>query len=208
MNLMDSKEYLSDRIEKLTWAIYRVTDLLSDKEPVKWSLREKALVLYNNIISFLNGKEEKVFNSFNEIIDFLELISKDSSIFSTNYEILKTEYQKLEAFVTDKKSELIKDELLLEELSKKETVSNGHIRHIGHIRQTPVYHGSETRKEKIIEILKGGPKTIGEIFPLFQGIGEKSIQRDLFDLVKNNKITAEGEKRWRKYRLLLTDIHN
>ncbi len=36
-------ELLCDRIQKITEALYRVTDLLSDKEPLKWQLRDSAI---------------------------------------------------------------------------------------------------------------------------------------------------------------------
>ena len=40
-----------------------------------------------------------------------------------------------------------------------------------------------------------------EIAAIFDGeVSEKAVQRDLFDLVKANKLVAKGDKRWRKYR--------
>ena len=44
-NIKDIYGFVTDRIQKLTAALYRVTDLLSDKEPIKWTLRDKALNL-------------------------------------------------------------------------------------------------------------------------------------------------------------------
>ena len=49
-NIKDIYGYVTDRIQKLTAALYRVTDLLSDKEPLKWTLRDKALNLYDDLV--------------------------------------------------------------------------------------------------------------------------------------------------------------
>jgi predicted HTH transcriptional regulator len=173
-----------DRIKKLTSALYRVTDLLSDKEPLKWTLRDKAIDIYSNLI---NNK----FNGFSAIINILDLFSPESSISNLNYDILKKEYKNLKLFIEENKKSIIPEQGFILNLS---------------IGQSPIRHTEEkesSRKEKILEFLKNqGSKTISEIAPLFQEISEKSIQRDLIDLVSLGKVATEGEKRWRKYKLL------
>ncbi len=187
---MDNKEYVMDRIKKLTNALYRVTDLLSDKEPLKWTLRDKAIDLYNNLI---NNK----FDGFSMIINILDLFSPESSISNLNYDILKKEYIKLKSFIEENKETIIPEQSLILDLSIGQNS-------IGH---TEEIHTSNSRKEKILEFLKDqGSKTISEITPLFQEISEKSIQRDLIDLVRLGKVVTEGEKRWRKYKLELSTL--
>lgn len=196
---MDNREYVMDRIKKLTNALYRVTELLSDKEPLKWTLRDKAINIYDN---FLKDK----YIVLSDIIDMLDLFSPESSISNLNYDILKKEYKNLRSFIEENKKNIIPEQKLIIDFSIGQIP-------IGHIEEkeqkpkektikTPVFPISSFRKEKIIEFLGQGPKTISEITPLFHEISEKSIQRDLFDLVKLGKVMAEGEKRWRKYKLL------
>jgi len=176
-----------DRIKKLTNALYRVTDLLSDKEPFKWTLRDKAIDIYSNLT---NNKKN---TDFSEIVNILDLFSPESSIYNLNYDILKKEYIKLKSIIPEQK-------LFID---------------ISTIGQSPIGLKSDfearsrtsgSRKEKILEFLNQGPKTISEITPLFQEISEKSIQRDLIDLTKLGKVATEGEKRWRKYKLELSTL--
>jgi len=181
-----------DRIKKLTSALYRVTDLLSDKEPLKWTLRDKAIDIYSNLI---NNK----FDGFSIIINILDLFLPESSISNLNYDILKKEYIKLKSFIEENKKSIIPEQKLVIDLS----IGQSPIRHTREKEQKLKEPKENNRKEKIIEFLKDqGSKTISEITPLFEQISEKSIQRDLIDLVRLGKVVTEGEKRWRKYKLL------
>jgi len=189
---MDNREYVMDRIKKLTSALYRVTDLLSDKEPLKWTLRNKAIDLYDNLL-----KDKNIVLS--DIINMLDLFLPESSISNLNYDILKKEYIKLKSFIEENKETLIPEQKLVIDLSIGQDS-------IGQVASKSDFETrsrtSSSRKEKILEFLNQGPKTISEITPLFQEISEKSIQRDLIDLVRLGKVATEGEKRWRKYKLL------
>ena len=187
---MDNKEYIMDRIKKLTSALYRVTDLLSDREPLKWTLRDKAIDIYSNLT---NNKEN---TDFSEITNMLDLFSPESSIYNLNYDILKKEYIKLKSIIPEQK--------LFIDISTIGQSPTSPIRHTEPVKPIPSTHSS--RKEKILEFLNQGPKTISEIAPLFQEISEKSIQRDLIDLTKLGKVATEGEKRWRKYKLELSTL--
>ena len=195
---MDNREYILDRIKKLTKALYRVTDLLSDKEPFKWTLRDNAIDIYSNFL-----KDKNIILS--DIINILDLFSPESSISNLNYDILKKEYKNLKSFIEENKETIIPSPIgLIEPL--------GPIRPIEHHIEIEKKEQKEqklkkprenTRKDKILELLKDqSPRTIGEIMPFFEQISEKSIQRDLIDLVRMGKVATEGEKRWRKYRLL------
>jgi len=184
---MDEKEQILDRFKKLTSALYRVTDLLSDKEPLKWTLRDKAIELYNNFLS-----DKKV--NMSDIINILDLFSSEYFIANLNYDILKKEYKNLMSFIQENK----KEPELIGPISPIEP-----IRPIGQIRPIKAAISDNSRKDKILDILKdNGSRTISEIKPLFENIGEKSIQRDLIDLVKQGKLVMQGEKRWRKYKIL------
>jgi DNA-binding transcriptional ArsR family regulator len=176
-----------------------VTDLLSDKEPLKWTLRDKAIDIYSNLINNKNI-------DFSMIISILDLFSQESSISNLNYDILKKEYKNLKSFIEENKESIIPEQGFILDFSTRPpapTVPSGQAKSgaVGH----PIGHiGHNSRKEKILEFLNQGPKTISEIAPLFQEISEKSIQRDLIDLKRLGKVATEGEKRWRKYKLELS----
>ncbi len=67
---------ITDKIQRLTGALYRVTDLLSDKEPLKWALRDKAMVLYNNLMSirFIKDKSNVLDDTFCCLIQIIKSI--------------------------------------------------------------------------------------------------------------------------------------
>lgn len=210
-------EYITDRIKKLTEALYRVSDLYSDQEPLKWALRENAIYLYNKLMSVMDMSDimsvrkqkaelGEITSSFSKMAHKLDLASLGGFISDINFEILKKEYKKLKEFIEEQK-DLIIYRPVLENLSfsshlpvldaKKE--SKGHLvsdKTLNNVQTDK----TEDRKQKILNFLKNNDKkTIREISAIFEGISEKSIQRDLAELVRSGYLEAEGEKRWRVY---------
>lgn len=58
------------------------------------------------------------------------------------------------------------------------------------------------RLAKITNLLDSkGQSSIKDIYDSFDGISEKTIQRDLQQLVQNGAVIKEGEKRWSTYKL-------
>ena len=234
-NVKDIYGYVTDRIQKLTAALYRVTDLLSDKEPLKWTLRDKALNLYDDLVSVRNTKDkdgvlDNSLKNFMQIIKSLELVSAGVCVSSLNFEILKREYSFLKNFVEEKKTDIAYDSKILLELEKLGSSASSWKPNF-QVRQSPerknlpeksqVHPASgeanpaygeagtpeidpQSRKGKVLDFLKNGPaKSVNEITVIFNGeTSEKSIQRDLLDLVKTGKISAIGDKRWRKYQTI------
>lgn len=221
MNLSDKNdkrtqvgEYIIDRIKKLTEALYRVSDLYSDQEPLKWALRENAIYLYDKLMSvmdmsdMMSDRKQKtdlgeIISSFSQMAHKLDLASLGGFISDINFEILKKEYKKLKEFIEEQK-DLIIYRSALENLSfapqllvldtKKEKEDKGHK------GQNIISDKTEDRKQKILNFLKNNDKkTIKEISAIFEGISEKSVQRDLAELVRSGYLEAEGEKRWRVY---------
>ena len=199
-------DYITNRIKKLTEALYRVTDLYPDQEPLKWALRENAVYLYNNLMSITDMSDRKlrynfkeVLSSLSQIINKLDLASLGGFISDINFEIIKKEYGSLkdflenqQQFIFSQEELLIKPELpILKEKEIKEYKG-----------QKILSDKTEDRKQKILNSLKeNDKKTIKEISSIFEDISEKSIQRDLADLVKSGRLLANGEKRWRVYYL-------
>ena len=233
-NTKDIYGYLMDRIQKLTSALYRVTDLLSDKEPLKWTLRDKSLNIYDDLVSVKNTKDkdsllDNAIKNLAQIIKSLELVSAGVCVSNLNFEILKREYLFLKNFIEGKKTDIAYDPKILSEISSsdkkgfsklqagQETILPRLQRELPEKSQIyPTQSGAygaaniqeidpQSRKGKVLDFLKNGPaKSVNEIAVIFNGeTSEKSIQRDLLDLVKMGKISAIGDKRWRKYEVIL-----
>jgi hypothetical protein len=91
-------EELKQRALKITEALYRTTDLFSDAEPLKWSLRQGALDILTSISLLDSTGYEKarevskleilIKNSFLK----LELAESGTFISKMNFEVLRREY--------------------------------------------------------------------------------------------------------------------
>ncbi len=58
----------------------------------------------------------------------------------------------------------------------------------------------DTRRATILEFIKGhGNASIKDIAPNIVGCSEKTIQRELLELIREGRIKKEGERRWRRY---------
>lgn len=210
-----SYDYIVEKMQKLTAALYRVTDLFSDKEPLKWSLRDNAIELYSKLMSIRRnpGNLQDVIEYVNRIIKILEIASLGTYVSSMNFDILRKEYINLMNIVEGNKG------IMMPEISiGQESIGQIKIKKIeAPIKsakqilprkkpESPVLKSrglhSEERKKKIIDFLKqNGERTIKEISVIFTGISEKSVQRDLLYLVKMGQLISKGEKRWRTYSL-------
>ncbi len=112
-------EFLCDRAQKITEALYRVTNLLADKEPLKWQLRDNA-IKFLDFLMFSEDQElmgaENIFYSIRKISRLLQLAYSSSAFVSSiNFEVLRREYLSL--------SDSFENQL---KRQKEEINSNGH----------------------------------------------------------------------------------
>lgn len=207
--------YLCDRLQKITEAVYRVTDLFSDKEPLKWELREKAISIFTKTISlkdknilekdaFVSGAEELI----NQQIVLLSLLIENKSAASINFEILRDEYRAVEKLILkekETKKELIKlgsfQNGARPGLLMDNGQSNGQITTECPIKKKEKEgFGGKDRKEKILNILKEKKEiAVGELAVVFKDYSGKTIQRDLKEMAEKGVVRKEGTKRWRRY---------
>lgn len=103
-------DFVFKKAEKISCAVYLITDYFSDKEPLKWNLRDKILFLREEIITFrvvfsdnLTLKESLSIKIL-EIISLLDLSFSAGLISDMNYRIIKQESLKLANFVGSKTS--------------------------------------------------------------------------------------------------------
>jgi hypothetical protein len=89
-----------DKIQKITEALYRVTEFFPDKEPLKWRLRSDAIEIFDCLFSSEEKKGifdiESVLNLIKRIDRALQLASSFGAYMpSINFEILRREYLSL-----------------------------------------------------------------------------------------------------------------
>ncbi len=62
---------------------------------------------------------------------------------------------------------------------------------------------TRSRRERILDIIKDkGEATIKDISTTITDCSEKTIQRELIDMIKDSIILRDGERRWSKYKLV------
>ncbi|MBI2628126.1 MAG: DeoR family transcriptional regulator [Candidatus Niyogibacteria bacterium] len=111
---MDPRQYIQERTQKITEALYRVTDLFSDKEPIKWLLRKKGIDIFN-CLSFLDDNSpdrrlkniEIVSGSISSILRVLDIASAGAFISAVNFEVLQREYRALVDFINHSKKDIL-----------------------------------------------------------------------------------------------------
>ncbi|MEK7133395.1 MAG: DeoR family transcriptional regulator [Patescibacteria group bacterium] len=111
---MDPCQYIQERAQKITEALYRVTDLFSDREPIKWLLRKKGINIFN-CLSFLddNSSDRRLKNIgivsglISSILRVLEVASVGAFISAVNFEVLRREYQALADFINNNKKDIL-----------------------------------------------------------------------------------------------------
>ena len=130
MNGEEGFDYLELRARKITSALYRVTDLLSEKEPLKWALRAVAVEALNVILELRSqplkersGSVPKASYLVSKALSLLELAEGGSFISRMNFEVLSREYLSVK--------EILPSPVFLLEDKKIDNLSIGH--DIGHL---------------------------------------------------------------------------
>ena len=202
-DLKDNK--IKDKAEKLTSALYLVTSLISDQEPIKWQLREKSLKFLSDI-NYLTSQTtslsktvilpNSLTDNINELISLLD-IGISSNLFSTmNFSILKREYQTVKQGVEER----VKIELMaLPQATHQQPLP---LTPSPKERGNPSLRGGQggVRQDSILNFIRSrGASSIKEIAVSVPGFSSKTIQRELVSLVNKGVLKREGDRRWSKY---------
>ncbi|MEK7598975.1 MAG: DeoR family transcriptional regulator [Patescibacteria group bacterium] len=225
-------EHIYERTQKITEALYRVTDLFSEKEPLKWLLRREGLEIFNSLLKIKSSAPnerlrmlELISDQIKHAVRVLDLASSGSFISEANFQVLKREYESLIDFMTARNSELLTETIAVLSIGQTPIghISNGQkqqeqekttIQIQKEIKKHGILENKEKpseksdglneRRDKIISIIKNRDwVSIGELTQEFGGqISEKTIQRDLAGMASEGLLLKEGDKRWRKYKFI------
>ena len=137
--------FVYKKTEKLATAVYLITNLFSDNEPMKWSLRKKV----SDLLSFILGYKD-IFSSVNfdfvnntktlvlELVSLLEISSQSGLVSTMNFSILKQEFLNLINTLDSSGN------------TNKEPINNSlsmSFFDVGRINTSPIYFPSEQSKE-------------------------------------------------------------
>ncbi len=216
--------FFVSRGQKIASAIYLVTELFDEREPLKWTLRSNVL----EFVSELSKEFSTASDRLDRITFMIETAARVRLLSEMNRDILVSEIRSfLNAFDAELKGKANAETRslsdVLEEVKEIPRVSyqplptvqperqmfiKGHS--MGPIKdiqkdtfkieaQKQVSNGKD-RKEKIVNIIREkGEITIKDIASIIPDCSEKTIQRDLADLVLTGGVKKKGERRWTTY---------
>ncbi len=223
LGLFNNGDYLLfsfKKTEKIVSAIYLVTSLLKDNEPLKLELREGGMSLIS-VSMALNSFDavdknrliQSFFSTAVQLISFLN-ISRNSGIISNmNSDILIKEiydivdYLKQNTINSAYNSNFILSDSFFNadnsvDLNKGQAQKHDSYK-TNKNKLLIVKDKKDTRQNSIINLLKKSSNlTIKDFVKVITDCSEKTIQRELIQLVEKGIVKREGERRWSTYSLV------
>lgn len=231
--------YLFKKTEKITAALYLVSGLLKDDEPIKWELRDRGINLLSSSFtasSAVPGDKNVVIQSiFTAALETLSLlnVAKISNLISDmNHKLLVREIDLVVGMLRDRLAQSAEKAgyVLSESFFKTPDlfVSGFRLDNRGRGNSSGPDHKGQTsgavhesssnkgilqghvsvqqkksnRQEVILNVLHSQSNlTIKDFAKVIKDCSEKTIQRELIDLMNKGLIKKEGERRWSRYSL-------
>lgn len=243
--------YIFKKVTKIASAVYLVTDLIKDNEPLKWELRKNVTVS----MSFINFTKDmalslkEIFSGLTALHHLVELGKTYRLIGEMNGNILEKEINDIVSVINKEAGfpSSLSEDFFFVSLSETEGLfkdnlfissENSHLRsqtstesYKGHYKrqnsdfynkskdmsfrnplnqtQNHTYKTNENkgegkgqRKDQILKIIKDKTEvTIKDITLVIKDCSEKTIQRELTNMLTAGLIKKVGERRWSKYSL-------
>lgn len=233
--------YTKKRVEKIVTAVYLVSGVLPEQDPLRHTLREEALDLLSFILGTgygadMRGLGQGLIDRIEHIKTLLQIALFSKMISEMNFGVLRGELDNLVTYIQEKGQSAFENVSLTDqffvfeqpEQSTRVVKDNPSFQNKGHYqsagKKSPVLsqvsrkNGSgiekrgavdnskdasprkTVRRERVLDIVrKNGPITIKDISQQIKDCSEKTIQRELTDLIKDNLILRTGERRWSMY---------
>lgn len=206
------KEFVCNRALRVAQATYVVSNLLADTEPLKTDLRRAALEVFHELFELDVADESRVLGNLEKVMALLDIATTARLFSDMNARILKDECVVLKDMVVQRTQDvLLPSNFFEDETYQTDTVLNDMQNDIVIQNDTPKPETSapsqknelSDRKTRIIQVVKKkGEATIHDIKKVVTDCSEKTIQRDLTDLIKKGTIARRGKRRWATYVLI------
>jgi hypothetical protein len=176
-----------DDIIKLTLAVYQVTGLFPENEPLRHQIRQKANDILADFISlnFLNFKKQEISKEVNIILAYFSVAEEQNWVDNRNFSVLRREYKKIRELAPSLPKDFPKNPLKQPKIAKKPKIS---------IIKEQESSTNETsnpnnRQGKIIGMIQNkGEISLAELRQVFSGVTSRTLRRDLRSLSDKNKI--------------------
>lgn len=218
-----------EHASKLVTATYLITSLFPENEPLKGHLRIKSLEMLSDVVSYFRNQsvsEVKLKSLVEEILSLVSMGGIAQIISPMNRDVLLGEYGRFLNRISRQNKHTIErlsnevgdlfadvslapqverrmSEMIPESKEYKGHLSKGQNKRTFEQKEPekrqPQENGTD-RKEKILSVIKQkGDVTIKDIASEIEGVSEKTVQRDLVDLLAKGSIKKRGERRWTTY---------
>lgn len=214
------------KTEKLASAVYMITNLFSDNEPMKWTLRKKVSDLLSFTLGYKDIKDSNLHDfaysaksRVLELVSMLEVSYRAGLVSHMNYSIVKHEFTNLaDVFnvpvsttkhasfdgIAKNFFDVVDNRSKVQEtahMTDGAHTSSAHIKDKNDISDTSVFKRSN-RQNIILGLLKKKKElTIKDIALVIKDCSEKTIQRELISFIEAGVLKRTGERRWSKYSL-------
>ena len=217
------------RTHKLCAAIFLVSNNIENADALKSKIGDLCIRMLSVTVNLKDSPSHvevhkllfEIENCSLQIISFLDIASISGFVSIMNTDIIKNEFNTIlidlnkfkvswgnkESAVVDRVLSVgriqngldavdsVSDNILEKDLYIKDNnIEKDHL--VNNKRQ----NRKSTRKSLIYEfILKHKNSSIKDIVPNIKGCSEKTVQREITDLIKEGRVTKMGERRWSKY---------
>ena len=224
--MTDKLNFVVRKAEKLSRAVYVVSDFMSDREPIKWRLRELAVEISESLGKDVAFTIEILTTKIPQIISVIDLALGIGNVSQMNFTLLRKEYSDLFAMLKNENQAFFNNQVEVRAgitgpggntspVRTSSLLGNPTAQTVEYKRQIgshgPVKDTSRTaiptvnkgqRQEEIVKFLKGKDwVSIKDISHLFPTVSGKTVQRELTDLVGRGVLKKKGERRWSRYTL-------
>ena len=220
--------YIFKKTEKITAALYLVSGLLKDDEPLKWELRDRGMDLISSSFtasSSVPGDKnvviQSLFTAALETISLLNVARVSNMITAMNHNLLVREIDNIVGLLRDRLAQNAENAgyVLSESFFKTpDLFSTGFkpAEYKGHTdsgamkpknkslqeNQMSVQVKRTDRQDAIVKLLQSqSGLTIKDFAKVIKDCSQKTIQRELLELVDKGVVKKEGERRWSRYSL-------
>ena len=198
----EAESGLLNRAKRLSIALYRLTSYFEPNEPMRESLRAKAISLMDTVLVIKDIRKP-----LKELLSYTDVLLYSGLVSETNIKILKDELMSL----TNQAQQLTSEEPspffgltdLIPDLPKTLVPPSNHL--IGLNLATAQLATSSQKDKRLVAIVdfirKNGGANVRDLMAVVRGCSEKTIQRELALLIAHGELKREGERRWSKYLL-------
>lgn len=217
------KEYYSSiykKTEKVVCAVFAITDIPKEKDNITDVITDtrrvakESLVCVVDFMSFGGARFEDVVRALLTLRSLLQVLSTLRAVRGELVDVVAREIdgviKNLSLLQKETRGEGALDSneqpVFVEAVTahRKPSVFSSAV--IARPRSSEGVVSSTTsvgRRERILDIMRTrGVVSIKDISDIITDCSEKTIQRDLMDMIKDNVIQKEGERRWSKYSLV------